>query len=99
MGDESSRLVGGLFKKCTDISDPDILESEYISYIWENYLTLELKGYCILPCDCALSQCSQDSTRFSSSLGISMLCFSSSWDMMSILLLKHILLGLKPLIQ
>ena len=44
LGDESSRLIGGLFKKCTDILDPNIWESEYISHIWENDLTLALKG-------------------------------------------------------
>ena len=44
LGDESSRLIGGLFKKETDISNSDLSESESISDIWGNYLTLALKA-------------------------------------------------------
>ena len=44
LGDESRRLIGGLFKKNNDICDYDILENESISYIWGKGLTLALKA-------------------------------------------------------
>ena len=42
-GDKSSRLIGGAFKKDTDIYDSNISENESILDIWENYLTMVLK--------------------------------------------------------
>ena len=44
LGDESSILIGGLFKKETKISDSDISENESISETCGNYFNLELKA-------------------------------------------------------
>ena len=44
LGDAASRLIGGLFKKDTDIYDSDISENESILDIWGNYLTMALKA-------------------------------------------------------
>ena len=49
LGDESSRLIGGLFKKDNDIYDYDISENESISKIWGKDLTLALNEYFISP--------------------------------------------------
>ena len=60
LGDESRRLIDGLSKKENDISDSDISESKYISYIWGNEFTLALKEYFISPWNYALWQCSKN---------------------------------------
>ena len=43
LGDESRRLISGLSKKETKISDYDISYKKYISDMWGNYLTLALQ--------------------------------------------------------
>ena len=44
LGDESSRLRGGLSKKGYDISDSYISENKFILYSLENYINISLKA-------------------------------------------------------